>query len=126
MGLRISLKRTLLVLAGLFCLPTSAAALPPFDISDPAPRTVVIWFDNNVSDPSSVGNDLEFFFNGSWSSDGTTGTIVVDKDDVIAAFATSLTGGTERGPSFSYSPLGSRGPTPVSASGVAESESACV
>jgi hypothetical protein len=90
MGLRISLKRTLLVLAGLFYLPMSAEALPPFDITDPTPRTVVIWIDHNVVDPSSVGNDLEFAYNGSWTSNGTTGTIVVDKDDVISAFA--LTG----------------------------------
>jgi hypothetical protein len=93
MDLRISLKRTLLVLAGLFCLPMSAEALPPFDITDPTPRTVVIWFDNNL-DPSSVGNDLEFAFNGSWTSNGTTGIIVVDKDDVIAAFAITGLPGT--------------------------------
>ena len=45
MNLRISPKRTLLALAGVFCLPISAAALPPFDISDPSSRTVVIWID---------------------------------------------------------------------------------
>ena len=61
-------KRALLVLAGLFCLPTSAAALVPFDITNHQARTVVIWIDNNVVDPSSVGNDLEFAFNGSWTS----------------------------------------------------------
>ena len=94
MGLRISLKRTLMVLAGLFCLPMSAAALPPFDITDPEARTVVIWIDNEVGDPSSVGNDLEFAFNGSWTSNGTTGTIVVDKDDVILNFATTGLPGT--------------------------------
>jgi len=94
MGLRISLKRTLLVLAGLFCLPMSAEALLPFDITDPTSRTVVIWIDNNVVDPSSVGQDLEFAFNGAWTSNGTTGTIVVDKDDVIAAFATTGLPGT--------------------------------
>ncbi len=93
MDFRISRKRTLLILAGLFCLPMSAEALAPFDISDPTPRTVVIHLDNNP-DPSSVGNDLEFAFNGSWTSDGTTGTIVVDKDDVITAFATSGLPGT--------------------------------
>ncbi len=57
---QISLKRILLVLGMLFWLPMSAAsALPPFDISDPSARTVVIWIDNEVGDPSSVGNDLE-------------------------------------------------------------------
>ena len=91
---RISLKRTLLALAGVFCLPMSAASLPPFDTSDPTSRTVVIWIDNNVGDPSSVGQDLEFAFNGSWTSNGTHGTIVVDKDDVIAAFAISGLPGT--------------------------------
>ena len=62
MNLRISLQRTLLALAGVLCLSTSAAALPPFDTSDATARTVVIWIDNNVGDPSSVGNDLEFAF----------------------------------------------------------------
>jgi hypothetical protein len=94
MNFRISLERTLPILVGLFCLPMSAAALPPFDITDPTPRTVVIWIDNNVGDPSSVGNDLEFAFNGEWTSNGTTGTIVVDKDDVIAAFAITGLPGT--------------------------------
>ena len=88
------LKTTLLILAGPFCLPISAAALPVFDITDPLARTVVISIDNEVSDPSSVGNDLEFAFNGTWSSDGTTGTVVVDKDDVIAAFAITGLPGT--------------------------------
>jgi hypothetical protein len=91
---RISAKRTLLALAGVLCLPMSATALPPFDISDPSSRTVVIWIDNNVVDPSSVGQDLEFAFNGAWTSNGTTGTVVVDKDDVIAAFAISGLPGT--------------------------------
>ena len=48
-----------------------------------------MWVDNEVGDPSSDGNDLDSFANGIWSSDGTTATIVVDKDDVIAAYATS-------------------------------------
>ncbi len=69
---------SLLFIAGLSYLPMSAAALPPFDIANPAARTVVIWIDNEVTDPSNVGNDLEFAFNGSWTSNGTTGTIVVD------------------------------------------------
>lgn len=90
---RISLTRTLLVLV-LLAWPVSAAALPPFDVSDTTARNVVIWIDNEVSDPSSVGNDLEFAFNGAWTSDGTTGTIVVDKDDVIAAFPSSGLPGT--------------------------------
>jgi hypothetical protein len=94
MNPRISLKRTLLILAGLFCLPMSATALPPFDITDPQARTVVIWIDNEVSDPSSVGNDLGFAFNGTWTSNGTTGTIVVGKDDVITYFAISGLPGT--------------------------------
>jgi len=94
MDLSVELKRSLFVLARLSCLPMSAAALPPFDISDATARTVVIWIDNNVTDPSSVGQDLEFAFNGAWTSNGTTGTIVVDKDDVIAAFATSGLPGT--------------------------------
>ncbi len=85
---------SLLFVAGLPCLPMSAAALPPFDITNPTARTVVIWIDNEVGDPSSVGNDLEFAFNGSWTSNGTTGTIVIDKDDVIAAFALSGLPGT--------------------------------
>ena len=83
-----------LVLTGIFCLPMSATALPRFDITDATSRTVVIWVDNNVSDPSSVGDDLEFAYNGAWTSNGTTGTIVVDKDDVINAFADSGLPGT--------------------------------
>ncbi len=101
MNLRISPKRALLVLAGLFCLPMSAAAMggpipiqPPFDITNPQARTVVIAIDNKVTDPSSVGNDLEYAYTGSWTSNGTTGMIVVDKDDVIAAFAGSGLPGT--------------------------------
>ena len=83
-----------IILTAVFLIPMSAAALPPFDITNPVARTVVIWIDNEVGDPSSVGNDLEFAFNGSWTSNGTTGTIVVDKDDVIAAFAISGLPGT--------------------------------
>jgi hypothetical protein len=94
MDLRTSLQHTLLTLIGVFCLPISASALPPFDITDQTTRTVVIWFDNNSTDPSSVGNDLEFAYNGTWSSDGTTGTIVVDKDDVIAVFPRTGISGT--------------------------------
>lgn len=94
MNLRPSWKRALLTLAGLLCLPSTSAALPPFDISDSASRTVVIWVDNEVSDPASVGNDLEFAFNGSWTSNGTTGTIVVEKNDVLTAFAITGLPGT--------------------------------
>jgi hypothetical protein len=78
----------------LFCPIIANATDLPFDITSPLSRNVVIWVDNNVSDPSSVGNNLEFAFDGIWSSDGATGTITVDKDDVISAFATSGLPGT--------------------------------
>jgi hypothetical protein len=94
MDLRISLQHTLLTLIGVLCLPISALALPPFDITDTTTRTVVIWFDDNSTDPSSVGNDLKFAFNGIWTSDGTTGTIVVDRVDVLNLFPSTGIAGT--------------------------------
>jgi hypothetical protein len=99
MNLQFFPNRALLALAGVFCLgmscaPVSSMDLPPFDITNPQSRNVVIAIDNEIGDPSSVGNDLEYAFIGTWSSNGTTGTIVVDKDDVITAFAGSGLPGT--------------------------------
>ena len=84
------------VLVFLFlCSPIAATATDlPFDVTSQLTRNVVIWVDNNVNDPSSVGNNLEFAFNGIWNSNGVIGTVTVDKDDVIAAFATSGLPGT--------------------------------
>jgi hypothetical protein len=100
MDFRFSLQRILLTLIAVSCLPVSASAdQHPFDITDSTTRTVVIWFDNNSDDPSSVGNDLEYAYDGIWtvSQDGATGTIVVDKDEVIAVFPRTGISGTPAG-----------------------------
>jgi len=94
MKIQMSLIRTAFLVAFVFLPHEAYAAAAPFDVSNQTSRTVVIWIDNNVSDPASVGNHLEYAFNGVWTSDGTIGTITVNKDAVISAFATSGLPGT--------------------------------
>ncbi len=83
-----------LILISILCPAIASATDVPFNVTSQLSRNVVIWIDNNVNDPSSVGNNLEFAFNGAWTSDGVAGTITVNKADVIAAFATSGLPGT--------------------------------
>lgn len=67
----------------------------PFDITDPAPRSVVVFVDDNSSNPASVGLNLVEAYTGSWSVDaGGVGVITVSGQDAFdaAVAATDLQG----------------------------------
>lgn len=81
--------RLLPLLLVLLVLPASALALTPFDITDPAPRTVVVYVDENFDNPSLVGTHLVHAFDGTWSVSAGVGTVTVDAADTISAFQLS-------------------------------------
>jgi hypothetical protein len=76
----------------LVVVPAAASAVgPPFDIDDTTPRDVVMDIEDSA-DPSIVGTDAGAVFPetattqlvGSWTSDGTTGTIAITTAEMEA------------------------------------------
>jgi hypothetical protein len=85
--------------------PGASLALVPFDITDPTPRTVVIYVDDNVDNPSSLGQNLQLAFSGTWSVSGEEGTITVAKEDAADQLDASGTPGVAANVSTAWSDL---------------------
>ena len=83
--LRTSLVLCLVTLVG---VTSAGAASMPFDISDPTSRAVQIWTDDDPS-PAAYHVQMSPAFQGTWTSDGTTGVVRVDAATMAAFLAGS-------------------------------------
>ena len=69
--------RALLLVAALVCAPASASlAMFPLDVQDPAPRTVLVEWENST-DLSAVGVSYAAPVEASYSASGNVGTLVI-------------------------------------------------
>jgi hypothetical protein len=75
-------------LASLASVTVARGGVIPFDITNPTPRAVQIWGDDDP-DPATYHVHMSPVVVGQWSSDGTTGVVRVDSAAMAALTAAS-------------------------------------
>jgi hypothetical protein len=85
-------RATLLFAALVLALARPAFSAPPFDVSDPTPRMVQVFLDDDVNNPASIGTNYVLVSVAPWSSDPNTnvGTVTVPAVDVAAYFSSLI------------------------------------